>query len=114
MGHSMQLCRSQPTKSRPHSRLNIRRRPAFGTRLQALGMEPLEERALLTVFTSPSTIGAGDLTYEGEDIYVDGTTVTIDGHHDFAAFHVINGGAVTQVAGAAGGLDLAISGDFFV
>ena len=52
------------------------------------------------VLTQPTTIGAGDVTYDGQNVFIIGTTVTIDGHHDFGSVWVLNNGVLTDSAGS--------------
>ncbi len=47
-------------------------------------------------FTTATTIGANDATYEGQDIVVDGAVVTIDGAHIFNSVLVQNGGRIVH------------------
>ncbi|MBN2451465.1 MAG: hypothetical protein JXR77_13825, partial [Lentisphaeria bacterium] len=68
--------------------------------------------AAAVVFTSDTTIGAGDLLYEGEDVTVQGCTLTISGHHEFAALRLVNG-VVTHppcTESAVYSVDLAVTG----
>ena len=51
-----------------------------------------------TVFDSAITIAEGDATYDGQDILIDGATVTINGQHNFNSVHVIHGGVLTHSA----------------
>ncbi len=44
------------------------------------------------VFTTPQTISENNTTYDGLNILINGTTLTIDGPHDFNSVHIINGG----------------------
>ena len=62
-------------------------------------------------FTSPATIAAGDLSYDGQDIVIDGTTVTIDGEHTFNSLIVMNGGVLTHSPESLSGLNLTITTD---
>jgi hypothetical protein len=64
-------------------------------------------------FTSNTTIGCNDVTYDGYDIIVDGCTVTIDGVHEFANMDIINNGVVTHSVGVAG-FDLSVTGDLTI
>jgi len=43
-------------------------------------------------FTSATTIGETNTTYEGKDLLIDGTTVTINGAHQFNSVHLVHGG----------------------
>ncbi|MHC4179885.1 MAG: Ig-like domain-containing protein, partial [Planctomycetota bacterium] len=47
------------------------------------------------VFTTDTLIAPDDSSYDGHDILIDGTTVTIDGAHAFNSMHLINGAVVT-------------------
>jgi len=51
-------------------------------------------------FTTPTTILAGDTSYDGKKIIVNGTTLTIDGSHSFISVQVINGGVITHATQA--------------
>ncbi len=66
------------------------------------------------VFTSNTTIDAGDTSYEGYDVTVRGCTVTINGPHSFASLTVTDTGIVTHSAGSVLGLDLTITGNLTV
>ena len=73
--------------------------------------------ALAVTFTVDTLIAEGDTTYDGEDVVVDGCTVTINGAHAFNSLQVINGGVVTHSAYAAPTvyrLDLTIAEDVTV
>jgi hypothetical protein len=48
------------------------------------------------VFTNNQEIGLGDLTYDGQDIVVSGSTLTVSGRHSFNSLQVINNGVVTH------------------
>src|SRR5207253_138731 len=54
-----------------------------------------------TVFTSPAVISESNTSYEGQDIAIKGTTVTIDGPHQFNSVHLIDGAALTHSANTA-------------
>jgi hypothetical protein len=62
------------------------------------------------VFITDTTILAGDSTYDGQEIVVDGATLTIGGAHSFAALTVSVGGIVTHAA-ADPDFELTIAGD---
>ena len=64
-------------------------------------------------FTTDTQISSGDATYDGQDVVVDGCTVTIDGSHAFNSLQVIAGGVVTHSVYTGGDerLDLAIALD---
>ena len=48
------------------------------------------------VFTSNTTIGVDDTTYDGADILITNCTVTVDGPHAFNTLQVRNGGTLTH------------------
>ncbi len=54
-----------------------------------------------TIFTTNTIIHEGDTTYDGQDIAVDGATVTIDGPHDFDSVQLVHGAALTHSADTA-------------
>ena len=51
-----------------------------------------------TVFTSATTISETNTTYDGQDIAIVGTTVTIDGAHSFNSVQLANGAVLTHSA----------------
>ena len=51
-----------------------------------------------TVFTSPVVISETNTTYDGRDIAIQGTTVTIDGPHSFNSLHLFGGAVLTHSA----------------
>ena len=57
-----------------------------------LNSQPLQA----AIFTTPVTINEGDAAYEGQDIVVDGTTVTINGPHAFNSLLLTNGAVLTH------------------
>jgi hypothetical protein len=61
------------------------------------------------------TIGAGDLTYEGQDIVVSNCTLTVNGPHNFASLVLTDSAVLTHSAApngeAANLLSLTIAGD---
>ena len=69
-------------------------------------------------FTTDTTIGAGDTTYDGQDIVVSNCTLTVNGPHNFSDFQVISNGAVTHSAAPYGEannfLSLTIAGNLGV
>lgn len=75
-------------------------------------------KAQSVTFTTPTTILAGDSSYEGYDVIVSGTWVTINGTHSFNSLKIINNGNVThdEVANDnyAGGLLLSITTNLFI
>jgi RHS repeat-associated protein len=54
-----------------------------------------------TVFTTDTTIGETNLTYDGHNIAIEGCTVTIDGQHNFDSLHMIDGAILTHDADTA-------------
>lgn len=64
-------------------------------------------------FTTDTLIDDGDPTYDGEEIVVNGCTVTINGAHNFATLLITNAGVLTHTAGQSG-FDLTITGDLTV
>ena len=54
------------------------------------------------ILTRYTLIDCEDMTYEGEDIVVDGSVLTLNGSHAFNSLTVINGGVVTHSAAPAG------------
>jgi hypothetical protein len=70
--------------------------------------------ATAVTFTANTTIGAGDSTYENQDVSVSGCTLTVDGSHSFASVSLTGGAVLTHSAAPAGEsnnrLDLTISG----
>jgi YD repeat-containing protein len=53
------------------------------------------------IFTTPTTISETNTTYEGKDLLINGTTVTIDGPHNFDSVQLINGAVLTHLANTA-------------
>src|SRR5262249_2301342 len=51
-----------------------------------------------TVFSSPMTISESNAAYDGQDIAIKGTAVTIDGAHNFDSVHLIDGAVLTHSA----------------
>ena len=72
----------------------------------------------LTIFTTDTSIGTANTTYEGQQIVVDACTLTVDGPHAFANVLVRNGGVLTHSPAPNGEpdnrLDLTIAGDITV
>lgn len=60
-------------------------------------------------FTAPDTLSAGDLTYDGCDLTVSGTTLVVVGPHAFASLLVTAGGTVTTLP--LDSLTLTVAGD---
>ncbi|MHC4405650.1 MAG: Ig-like domain-containing protein, partial [Planctomycetota bacterium] len=67
-----------------------------------------------TVFTSGITIGVGDTTYDGQDICVNGSMVTIDGVHAFNSLHLVEAAVVTHTARSVDGLALSVIEDAII
>jgi hypothetical protein len=68
-------------------------------------------------FTAPTTITETDTRFDGADLLIDGTTVTIDGPHTFNSIHLINGAVLTHTANSATQthkLDLTLAGEVIV
>lgn len=70
--------------------------------------------AQAATFTTDTIIGCGDMSYEGQDIVVDGATLTINCDHAFNSLSVVNNGRVTHAAGQTEGIRLTISTDVTV
>ncbi len=49
-----------------------------------------------TVFTTGITIASGDVTYEGQNIVINGCTVTVNGSHQFNSVTISNGAVLTH------------------
>jgi hypothetical protein len=58
----------------------------------------LDDVQATTIFTINTVIHEGDTTYDGQDIAVDGATVTIDGPHSFNSVQLVNGAVLTHSA----------------
>ncbi|MCX6878216.1 MAG: hypothetical protein NTW21_31050, partial [Verrucomicrobia bacterium] len=88
------------------------------TLLTALALTLSLTDAGAITFTTNTAIGAGNTTYDGEQITVSGCTLTVDGPHAFASLAVTNGGVVTHSAAPNGEannrLELTIAGDVTV
>ncbi len=56
--------------------------------------------------TTPASIAGGDHSYDGTDLVVDATTLTIDGHHNFTSLTLQNGAVLTHSAATASPLQL--------
>src|SRR5690606_6142116 len=54
--------------------------------------------------TGPGFIDDGDLSCDGNEIIVDGVTLTINGEHDFASLTLLNGAVVDHEAGFDNGM----------
>lgn len=64
--------------------------------------------AQAVTFIADATIAAGDLTYEGQDIVIDGCVLTINGPHSFNSFQIINSGTLTHSPATTGQTDFKI------
>ena len=85
----------------------------LSARFRRLRFEGLEDRRLLTTtFTTPITIGAGNYSYDGQDIIVNDTTVTINGAHSFNSLQLVDDAVLTDSALAS--LNLTISNTLIV
>jgi hypothetical protein len=51
-------------------------------------------------FTTPITISETDTTYDGQDIVISNTTVTIDGVHSFSSLLLTNNTAIARLRGS--------------
>ncbi len=69
--------------------------------------------ASAVVFTTDTSIGALDTSYDGQDVVVSNCTVTIDGEHAFNSFRLATGGTLTHTL-ASNGLSLTITNDLQV
>ena len=84
--------------------------------------EPLQDQYSLlmeaysadTVFISALTIGPANTTYDGQDICINGTTVTIDGLHSFHSIQLVGSAVLTHSAGSVAGLNLNITDEAIV
>ena len=61
--------------------------------LGVVGSSPL---ILAVTFTTAVTISESDTTYDGQDIVVNGTTLTVNGAHRFASLLLTNGAVLTH------------------
>lgn len=50
------------------------------------------------VFTSSATVEVNTLTYEGQDVLINGATVTVNGAHTFGVLALTNGGKIVHSA----------------
>src|SRR5208337_4115175 len=68
------------------------------------------------LFTSDTTIGAGNDNYDGQDIIVFGCTLTVDGQHSFSDLLIVNQGTLTHSPSTygVGGLNLTVSNNVVV
>ena len=58
-----------------------------------VGSSPL---LLAATFTTPVTISESDTTYDGQDIVVNGATLTVNGAHRFASLLLTNAAVLTH------------------
>ena len=58
-----------------------------------VGSSPL---LLAATFTTAVTISESDTTYDGQDIVVNGATLTVNGAHSFASLLLTNGAVLTH------------------
>jgi hypothetical protein len=74
--------------------------------------------ATAVVFISNTLIETNNLTYEGQDVVVNGCTLTINGAHSFNSVTVTNCGGITQSPcvynSVTNRVDLTVAGDMFV
>lgn len=79
--------------------------------MQASATTTVEVVPPAMTITVPTTIAAGDASYDWRDITVSGTTLTIDGTHSFRSLTLQSGGVVTHPAydGAAHSLVLTVT-----
>ena len=79
------------------------------TLLAAFALMLLLTDANAITFTSnaaiSAAISAGNTTYDGEDIIVQGCTLTVDGSHTFASLLVTNGGVLAHLPAPNGEAD---------
>jgi hypothetical protein len=84
------------------------------TRVAIVALTLVQTVANAVTFTANTTIGAGDSTYENQDVVVSGCTLTVDGSHSFASVSLTGGAVLTHSAAPAGEsnnrLGLTISG----
>lgn len=67
-----------------------------------------------TIFITATTIGAGNTTYDGQDVCVRGTAITIDGTHAFKSLQLISAATVRHSTGSTVGLNLTVSDEVIV
>ena len=70
------------------------------------------------IITEPVTIAANDPTFDGLDLYIGDTTVTIDGFHIFSSIYLAAGGTITHSPDPDGQLgsllDITVAGNLTV
>ena len=79
-----------------------------------VGSSPL---LLAATFTTPVTISESDTTYDGQDIVVNGATLTVNGAHSFASLLLTNAAVLTHspcTATATHKLDLTVTNQIAV
>ena len=64
----------------------------------ALALSFTAATAFGLTFTSNTTIGTGDPTYDGQDLVVSNCTLTVNGAHNFASLLLTNGTVLTHSA----------------
>ena len=62
-----------------------------------------------TWLTSDTSIGTSDTAYDGQDVVVDHTTLTVTGTHTFHSLWVIKQGLVTHATGDVAGMNLSLT-----
>jgi hypothetical protein len=53
------------------------------------------------IFTTATAVSETNTAFNNKNILIDGTTVAIDGPHQFTSVHIVNGGVLTHSASAA-------------
>ena len=88
------------------------------TLLPALALTLFLTSAKAITFTTDTIIGAGDTTYDGQDITVSGCTLTVDGAHAFASLAVSTNSTLTHSPATTNQadcrLDITVTGDVTV
>ena len=79
--------------------------PQRNIRSLALALGFTAASAFGFTFTSNTTIGAGDLTYDGQDIVVSNCTLTVNGPHTFNNLSLQNNALLTHTAAPNGEAD---------
>ena len=92
--------------------------PQRNIRSLALALGFTAANAFGFTFTSNTTLGAGDPTYDGQPIVVSNCTLTVDGVHSFASMLLADSAVLTHSPAPAGEtnnrLDLAITGELTI
>ena len=65
-------------------------------------------------FTEDSRIESEDRRFAGQDVIIDGCTLTIDGEHTFNSLQIVHGGAITHSQRFTPALHLIIENDAFI